>query len=144
MMNSKHDLPHTLFFTSYQWNSEMKYIRIFSDEEGESHFDDVEVQQELVEFAPPAPPVLLSQFIPARQFTFLTFPQGWQGDWHPAPARQFFFLLSGNLEGTVSDSEKRIIGPGCIVLLEDTAGKGHLTRVVGSEDVSAIVIQLPE
>lgn len=121
----------------------MKYIRIYSDEEGETHFEDVEIQQEFVEFAPPAPPVLLSQFISAKRFTFITFPLGWQGGWHPTPAKQFFFLLSGKLDGTVSDGEKRIIEPGSIVLLEDTSGKGHRSGVVGSEDVVAIVVQLP-
>jgi len=122
----------------------MKYIRIFSDEEEETHFEDVEIQQQFVEFAPPAPPVLLSQFISAKRFAFFTFPQGWQGGWHPTPAKQFFFLLSGNLEGTVSDGERRVIGPGSIVLLEDTTGKGHMSGVVGSEDVVAIVVQLSD
>ena len=33
---------------------------------------------------------------------------------------------------------------GSAVLLEDTAGKGHRSRVIGDEDVLAIVVQLPD
>lgn len=125
-----------------KYHLDMRYTKIFTDEEGETHFKDVEIQLEFVEFAPPAPPVLLSQFTSAKRFAFFTFPSGWQGSWHPTPAKQFFFLLSGDLEGTVSDGERRIFGPGSIALLEDTTGKGHMSRVVGSEDVIAIVVQL--
>ena len=121
----------------------MKYTRIFSDEAGETHFEDVEIQQEYVEFAPPAPSVLLSQFITTNRFAFLTFPAGWQGGWHPTPAKQFFLILSGTLEGTVSDGEKWLFESGSIVLLEDTTGKGHMTRIVSSENVTAVVVQLP-
>jgi hypothetical protein len=33
----------------------MKYIRIFADQNGDSHFEDVEVAMSLTNFAPPAP-----------------------------------------------------------------------------------------
>jgi hypothetical protein len=34
---------------------------------------------------------------------------------------------------TASDGEARIIGPGEIVLVEDTSGKGHLSKSVGDK-----------
>lgn len=34
----------------------MKYTRIYGDPIGESHFEDVEVELKLVDFAPPAAP----------------------------------------------------------------------------------------
>jgi hypothetical protein len=34
----------------------MKYVRIYADLTGESHFKDVEVELAQVDFAPPAPP----------------------------------------------------------------------------------------
>ena len=34
----------------------MKYVRVYADDQGESHFEDVEVPLVLVEFAPPPRP----------------------------------------------------------------------------------------
>lgn len=73
----------------------MKYSRLYSDRAGESHFEDVELELAPVEFAPPAPPLNLSPFVPATQFAFLSAPAGWCGDWHPASAQSVYFLLSG-------------------------------------------------
>ena len=33
----------------------MMYTKIFSDDEGETHFEDVEVELESINYAPPAP-----------------------------------------------------------------------------------------
>ncbi|MEI9963838.1 MAG: hypothetical protein WDM92_03230 [Caulobacteraceae bacterium] len=52
-------------------------------------------------------------------------------DWHVAPARQFVLNLTGELEAEVSDGQRRRIGPGELVYLEDVAGKGHVTRLLG-------------
>jgi hypothetical protein len=52
----------------------MKYTRIYADADGESHFEDVEVQFQEVDFAPPAPPLNLSSFKPATQYGFVVFP----------------------------------------------------------------------
>ena len=49
----------------------MKYVRLYSDEGGDSHFEDVEVRFESVDYAPPAPPLDLSSSTPASQFVFL-------------------------------------------------------------------------
>ena len=35
----------------------MHYLRIYSDDAGESHFEDITVSLVPVEFAPPAPPI---------------------------------------------------------------------------------------
>jgi hypothetical protein len=48
------------------------------------------------------------------------------------------------MEVRVSDGEERRFGAGSVVLVEDTAGKGHVSRVVGSADVVTAVIQLPD
>jgi hypothetical protein len=120
----------------------MKYTIIYSDEEGESHFNEEEIELESIEYAPPAPPLLMSKIMPAKQYAFSKFNSGWYGDWHPTPLRQIYFILSGTLERTVSDGERRLFGPGSIVLLEDTTGKGHRTKVIGPDDVTAVLVQL--
>ena len=121
----------------------MKYSRIYADSSGESHFDDVEVQLATVNFAPPAPPVNLSTFSPALQYAFCSFPSGWRGDWHPAPKRQIFFILSGEIAAQVCDDEVRYFGAGNALLLEDVTGKGHFIWITSETSVLSAVVQLP-
>jgi hypothetical protein len=121
----------------------MNYTRIYSSADGESHFEDVSVNVAPVDFAPPAPPLNMAAPLVAERTILCAFPAAWVGDWHPTPRRQFFIQLSGELEVTVSDGGKRRLGAGCLVLLEDTTGKGHVTRVVGRAGVDAVFVQLP-
>lgn len=62
-------------------------------------------------------------------------------DWHTAPRRQYIITLSGRGELEVAGGQKIQVGPGHIELVEDTTGKGHITRVVGNED--RVTLQLP-
>ena len=121
-----------------------KYTRIYADADGESHFEDVEVELQKVNYAPPAPALYLSELFPATQYAFLHQPAGWFGDWHPSPRKQYICLLAGEQEVETSDGEKRIVGQGDVVFLDDTTGKGHVSRVIGSTDSMAVTIHLPE
>ena len=120
----------------------MKYTRLYADADGESHFEDVDIGMNETVFAPPAPPLKLSEFISSSQFSFLSASPGWFGDWHPAPKRQFMLYLQGEIEAEASDGEVRRFGPGSAVLVEDVTGKGHRSRVVGDKDVVLAVVQL--
>jgi quercetin dioxygenase-like cupin family protein len=120
----------------------LKYGIVYTDRDGNSHFKDGEVGFELVNFAPPAPPVGLTSYTPASQLVFFKTPSGWYGDWHPAPKRQFFCCLSGEFEITVSDGETRVFRAGEVFLLEDTSGKGHKSKVTSKEDFIAAIVQL--
>ena len=62
-------------------------------------------------------------------------------DWHRAPRRQYVITLTGRGEIEVAGGKKISVGPGHIDLVEDTTGKGHITRVVGTED--RVTLQLP-
>jgi hypothetical protein len=121
-----------------------KYTRVYTDEIGETHFEDVEIDLVSVDFAPPAPALNLSVFTEAKNFGFVNSPPSWYGDWHPTPKRQVFVYISGKIEARVSDGEVRVFGPGSVTLLEDTTGKGHTSRVVGDEEVLCVVIQLED
>ena len=121
----------------------LKYHRFYNDTSGESHLDEVEVEQSLYETAPPAPPLLVSKFSSASQWGFFSFPIGWFSDWHPAPARQFMILLSGAVDVMVSDGSALKMRPGDIVLLEDTLGKGHKARNVSDGVSNCFVARLP-
>ena len=122
---------------------EVTYTCLYADSGGESHFKDVEVELQEIDFAPPAMPLNVSSFISATQCGFATAPLGWYGDWHPTPQRQFLFYLAGLAEVGVSDGEVRTFGPGDILLVEDTTGKGHISRVVGSAEILNAVVRLP-
>ena len=120
-------------------------IRLWADETGESHFEDVELSFEQVDdFFQNTPPVLFSSFESATQYGFERVPPGWQGDWHPAPQRVLAIYLSGEGEIEASDGEVRPIRPGTILLAEDTTGRGHRNRVTGSEDVFMVLVVLPD
>jgi len=122
----------------------MKYIRIYADKAGESHFEDIEVKLTQVNFAPPAPPLNLSSFTQATQYAFCSFPVAWKGDWHPVPQRQIFFILSGGISVEVSEGEIRHFVAGDAVLGEDTTGKGHISWVTSATDANTAVVQLPD
>jgi len=122
----------------------MKIYRLYSDSDGESHFEEQDLKLTSVDFAPPAPPLELSEFWDSKRVSILRAPPGWYGDWHPAPKRQLMFYLKGNVEGEASDGSVRTMRPGSIVLVEDTTGKGHRSRVVGAEDVIIATVQLED
>ncbi len=120
----------------------MNFVRLFEDEAGESHFEDKEKESSPVQFAPPAPPVFVTDAEEAKRVLFIRIPADWSGGWHPAPKRQFFFCLSGTIEIRTSDGEARTFRPGSVIFAEDTSGKGHETKVIGAEDALAAVVQL--
>ena len=69
-------------------------------------------------------------------------PPGRENDYHTASRRQYIITLSGNAELVLSGGQTLKVGPGDIELAEDTTGKGHITRTVGTEDRVSIAIPL--
>jgi hypothetical protein len=118
------------------------YPQIYCDDGGDSHFGVVEVELASTVYAPPAPPLDVSAPESAERFVFFRAPAGWTGDFHPSPRRQLFIGLAGELEVTVSDGETRRFKPGSVVLLEDTRGKGHATRVLGDAECHGVFVHL--
>ena len=114
------------------------YTRLYADERGESHFEQIEIELTMTEYAPSAPPLELSSITPAKQFGFMRAPTGWISDLHPSAARNIFFVLTGEWEVTASDGETRRFPAGSVLRVEDTTGKGHSSRVV-SDSLAAMV-----
>ena len=119
-----------------------RYVRIYADADGESHFDDVEVALSPTNYAPPALPLEVSAAVDAERFVFVEGASGWEGDWHPSPKRQFVFMLRGVVEVRVSDGEGRSFGPGSVVLMEDTVGRGHFSRIKSEESSLMAMVHL--
>lgn len=65
-------------------------------------------------------------------------------EWHVGPARQFVITLSGSSEVEVSGGVHVLAGPGHINLIEDTTGKGHITRNFGPTPRIALTIPLAD
>lgn len=109
----------------------MKTYRVYTDSEGESHFETIETD------------TMTSWFegIPASEIKLMNYHVGQFLDWHAAPYRNFVILLTGTLEIGVTDGEKKMIGPGATRLMTDT-GKGHTTRVIGNEPCTIAIVKL--
>ena len=114
--------------------------RLYMDSEGVSHYDDSELPMSIEDYAPPANPIAIHAFKGADTATFVLLPVGAFEDWHPAPRRQYAVIVKGVVEVTAGDGDARQFGPGDVVLLEDTAGTGHQTRVVGEEESLTLMI----
>jgi hypothetical protein len=63
-------------------------------------------------------------------------------DWHPAPRRQYIINLDNGVEITASDGETRVIGAGEVLLVEDTTGKGHLSKAINERVRNCIFVAL--
>jgi hypothetical protein len=110
----------------------IEYLRIYSDSDGCSHFEVKPIGLESKDYAPPAPPLYTSVIESADNSIFLELPVGWYGDWHPTPVRQWLILMNGACEFEAGD----------VVLLDDTIGKGHQTRVLGDVAVQIAAIHV--
>ena len=122
-----------------------RYVRLYADECGESHFAEVEVNLEASEFAPPASPLHVATLFPALRCSLVCAPVDWDGSSpHSSPHRQLMATLSGDYEVTASDGSVRRFPAGSLLLLEDTTGAGHTTRVVGAEDLLIVSVALAE
>jgi EutQ-like cupin domain len=122
----------------------MSYTRLYASEDGQSHFEQVEFDLALTDYAPPAPPLELSAMTAAKEWGFMRAPAGWQSDWHTSTARNLFVVLSGDWEVTASDGECRRFSTGDVLLVEDTTGKGHSSRVLSEAESVALLIRLDD
>jgi len=120
----------------------VKFVRLHADGTGESHMDPQEIAIRSSGFAPPAPPLGVSSMEPAAGWRFLQLPSGWVGEWHPSPKRMWIFCLNGEIEFQASDGTVLRVEPGSAMLLEDTTGKGHRSRVIGEGDALLVAVQL--
>ena len=115
----------------------MKIHHLYVDKQGESHFEDMEIP-----YTESGRAGKLSARLPATGIIFREVAPDYDLDWHPAPRRQYIINLDGSVEITASDGEKRIIGPGEVFLVEDTHGKGHLSKAVAGKMRHSIFVPI--
>lgn len=109
------------------------FVRIYSGEDGQSHFEELEL---------PTGPVGRSPVQAATGISFRRSEPGDFMDWHNAPRRQYVITLSGQVEIGIGDGTVRRLGPGDVLLAEDLTGRGHTTRNVGDGPRVSVAIPL--
>ncbi len=84
-----------------------------------------------------------SAWIAAGPVRFEESPPGSSLDWHDAPRRQLVVTLSGTLEFETRDGARFRLGPGDVLLAEDTTGGGHRWTLVDDQPWRRLYVQLP-
>ena len=115
----------------------MRIHNLYEDDAGVSHFRDIEVAWEELR-----PANKFSAREPASGIVFRETTRDYTVDWHPAPRRQYVINLDATAHITAGDGEIRVIGPGEVLLVEDTTGKGHITQYVGGAMRRSIFVAL--
>jgi hypothetical protein len=109
----------------------MRYVRVYTGPNGETHFADAETAGETTK-APESDLVgTMSETFPVTGVYFREVHEESSPVPHNAPYPLFIVGLRGTF--SVSDGETREFPPGSVLLVEDTTGKGHTTRRVGGE-----------
>ena len=115
----------------------MKIHRLWVDDKGETHFQDVEVQ-----YVETTRAGRLSARQPATGIIFREVQPDYDLDWHPAPRRQYIINLDAGVQITASDGESRKIGAGEVILVEDVHGKGHLSKAIDGKVRNCIFVPI--
>lgn len=117
----------------------MQVVRVYTGDDGRSHFEDVTIP-----LADTRPIGRISELIPGPGVMFREVYGDYDLDFHNAPRRQFVVNLKGAVDIGVGDGTVRRLGPGDILLAEDTQGEGHTSRAVDGEPRQCLFIPLDD
>ena len=127
-----------LFLINLQNYKMFQVTRIYSDSNGDSHFEDFEIC-----LNDAGSIGRTSDVLPAKAVVFREVEPSYDWDFHHAPQKQYIILLDGEIEIETSLGKKRIFKSGEVLLVEDTTGKGHKTRNLQPIKRKSIFITLP-
>ena len=114
-------------------------VRVFTGPDGRSHFEDVSVALD-----DHGPMGRISALWRGGGVQFREVPGDYELGFHTAPRRQLVVNLTGSVEIETGDGTTRVLGPGSILLAEDTTGEGHISRNVGGEPRTCLFVHLDE
>ena len=120
----------------------MKVIRVYSGDDGESHFEALELSYQGNDDGLTGAGATAMRGASGIQFR--RSPPGHYIDWHPAPARQYVIILQGQSKITIGDGSSHTFATGDVLLAEDITGQGHTTEVVGDEPRVSIFVPLTD
>jgi quercetin dioxygenase-like cupin family protein len=120
--------------------SDMKaYTRVVRTHDGGSAFEDGELDLTERRIAEGVPPMLTGGMGASGAVTFLR-SAAFDSEPHPAPRDQWVVMVRGAIEVQVSDGARRRFGPGDLVFVSDTTGRGHVTVGVGEPPFEALFV----
>ena len=121
----------------------MKCLHIYATPDGESHFGEVEIATTMTPLFPNEAPFELSAYYPASSIRFVHIPAGVrEAGFHIPPDKLLAIWLDGQVEFETSDGQVRRLSAGNAVLVEDTHGKGHISRHPEAGQ-NLIIVMLP-
>jgi hypothetical protein len=117
----------------------MQVVRIFTGPDGKSHLEDVDIQLEDRGAAG-----RISRLWNGPGVQFREVDGDYFIDYHNAPRRQLVVNLTGSVEIETGAGDRRVLGPGTILLAEDLTGQGHISRGVGGEPRTGLFVPLDD
>lgn len=110
--------------------NDAKVVRVYATADGGSRVEELTI-------SPDAKPIAVTRMTAgAYRGSGARAP-----DWHTAPRKQFAINMTGELEVELTDGTRRRIGSD-LVFLEDTTGKGHVTRALGP--ITNVFLHVPD
>jgi len=119
--------------------SRIKVTRLYTGADGTTKMEEFEVP-----LKPQGRGTELSEIVGVTSLQFRRTNQDYDLDWHRAPRRQYVVTLAGESEVELDGGRKIRLGPGHILLAEDTTGKGHISRAIGSDNRLSLFITLAD
>src|SRR3954465_15386493 len=119
--------------------SPMKVTRLYTGADGLTKVEEFDVP-----LKPRGGGTGRSEIVGGASLQFRGANQDYNLDWRVAPRRQYVVTLSGESEVELEGGRKIRLGPGHILLAEDTTGKGHISRAAGSDDRLSLFITLAD
>lgn len=115
------------------------YTRVVVTADGGSAFEDAELIITERHIADGAPPMFTGGMSAGGGATFV-HSAGFDSEAHAAPRTQWVVMVRGVIEVEVSDGSRRRFGPGDLVHVSDTTGRGHVTTAVGEPPFEALIV----
>jgi hypothetical protein len=114
----------------------MRVVRIHTGADGGSLLDDLDVELRVDALG------RISSTMPAANVFVRELKQGLVVEYHRGPRRQLVFVVTGGIEIESSGGDRRLLRSGDSILVEDTTGVGHITRVIEGP-VTCIYVPVP-
>ncbi len=109
--------------------NEAKVVRVYATSDGGSRVEELTISRS-------AKPVSITHMTAGVYGGAARAPA-----WHNAPRKQFAINMTGELEVELTDGTRRKVGSD-LVFLEDTTGKGHVTRALGP--ITNVFLHVPD
>jgi mannose-6-phosphate isomerase-like protein (cupin superfamily) len=116
----------------------LNYTRLGVDQSGDTYF-----KEESIELNQRPSGFMVSPAESSEIVRFFKAKPGWEMlELHYAPDRQYLLVMQGILEIQCSTGKMKKFGPGSVLFVEDTYGKGHRTRNAGEKDLILVWISV--